>query len=107
MTAQIVMQYPVNVLCTAKPASVPANTDTPLSIEGWLTHARQYDRIHYLTAAWVDDTGHQFYCAGGEFDSSCQGHSGSVKPGSTITVNVAIEAADGMKFTCQTSYSAP
>ena len=114
VNAQIQMQYDVTVLCTAKPTTpLVANSDTPLLINGWLTHKSQYDRtgqydpIRYLTASWTDSTGHQYYCAGNQFDSSCQGHSGSVNPGSTITVNVNIEASDGMKFTCQATYSAP
>ncbi len=105
--AQVQMQYHVTVLCDVKPNTVKANTDTNLVISAWLTYQGKQVIMQYVTAAWKDSTDHQYYCAGDPFDSSCQGHSGSVNSGSTIIVDVTIQAQDGLVYDCQAFYSAP
>jgi hypothetical protein len=107
VNAQIQLQYHVKALCSVKPNSIPANTDQDLLIEAWLLYQGKPVTMQYVSAAWKDSADVMHYCAGRAYDSSCHGPSGVVKSGSAITVDVAIQAADGLKYTCQASYSAP
>jgi hypothetical protein len=107
VNAQVQMQYHVIALCSVSPITVMANTDTDLLITAALLYQSRPVIIQYVTAAWKDSDSVQIYCAGGSYDSSCHSHSGSVNSGSTITVDVGIQAFDGLQYTCQTSYSAP
>jgi hypothetical protein len=105
--AYMTIQYKVIALCSVRPETVLENTDTPLTIDAWLLYRSMPVKMQYVTAEWKDSTGHQYYCAGDAYDSSCRGHSGNVTAHDVITVNVGIQAADGLYYTCQTSYTTP
>jgi hypothetical protein len=106
--AYMTMQYNVTALCDVTPDTVQPDTNTPLTIDAWLLlNGKEPLKMKYVTAAWKDSTGHQYYCAGDKFDSSCKGPSGLVTDHDTIMVTVGIESVDGMKFTCQTTYTTP
>jgi hypothetical protein len=107
VNAQIQMQYHVIALCSVSPNTINANSETKLVISAWLLYQSKPVIMQYVTAAWKDSTGHQYYCAGNPYDSSCNGPSGSVNPGSTVTIDVNIQAYDGLQYTCQTTYFAP
>jgi hypothetical protein len=120
------MDYKVIALCSVGPETVPANTNTTITISTELLLGNQSTaasqpagrgifgraasgaatvKIRQVDASWKDSTGHQYYCSGNPGDSSCQGHGGTVTPNDTITIDVNITAVDGLQYTCQTTYT--